>query len=272
MYETPSHDPRTLATSVEAAAIAELVTRDSADAPVIEPVVPLLLDGQPALALTYDRCETAHRLERAPALTLALAEPKLARTGWSPLVVGVRATVDPGPDGELFVEHLLEQELRKHPPSVPLAGSFLLQRENWWYLPRLIVRLEPTGQPQPISRREDRSHGLLAWNPPDADHPEVRTVSVANVSADRIPLGLAQDAPPEGLPATLRLQDFEAPEMERRAALTLRGRVRSGRLEVEQRTGSIGLGKRPGIIARWRSARELERGCKAGIKEGYPPR
>lgn len=273
MDRDSGYDSQTLTTSVEAAAMAELVIPSGSGAPAIEPVVPLLLDGAPALALTYDRREKARAIERAPALTLALAEPRMARIGWSPLAVGVRAAVEPDPEGETFVEHLLEQELRKYPPSVPIANSFLLQRENWWYLPRLILRLEPRREPEPISRREDSGYGLLAWSPPEADHPAARAVSVENVSAERPRLDLPPDATPgNGTPATLRLHDFEVPEMERKTELILSGRVRGGGLEVESRSGSAELGKRPGAIARWRAERALQRGCKRGLKEGYPPR
>lgn len=272
MHWDSGYDSQTLATSVEAAAVAELVLGGSG-APAIEPVVPLLLDGAPALALTYASRELARRIERAPALALALAEPRMARIGWSPLVVPVRARVEPDPEGEVFVEHLLEQELRKHHPSVHLANSFLLQRENWWYLPRLIVRLEPLDEPAPILRREDRGHGLLAWTPPELDRPAALTVAVRDSSSERVRLDPPPDpAPEDGSHATLRLHDFEVPEMERSAALSLHGRLRGGALEVESRDGSAELGKRPGIIARWRSLRALERGCKRGLKEGYAPR
>lgn len=273
MNQDSGYDEQTLATSVEAAAMAELVIPAGSGAPAIEPVVPLLLDGVPALALTYDRREKARAIERARSLTLALAEPRMARIGWSPLVVGVRASVEPDPEGEVFVERLLEQELRKYPPSVPLANSFLLQRENWWYLSRLILRLHPQREPEPIPRREDSSHGLLAWNPPDAENPAARTVAVGDTSSGRPRLGLTPDqAPEDGTPAALRLHDFEIPEMERKTELILSGRVRGGTLEVESRSGSAELGKRPGAIARWRAERSLERGCKRGLKEGYPPR
>ena len=176
MERNSDYDSQTLSTSVEAAAMAELVIPEGsgallAEAPRIEPVVPLLLDGGPALALTYDRRDKAREIERAKSLTLALAEPRMARIGWSPLAVGVRASVEPDPEGEIFVEQLLEQELRKHPPSMHLANSFLLQRENWWYLPRLILRLEPVHEPTPLQRRTDSSHGLLAWNASDEKLP-----------------------------------------------------------------------------------------------------
>ena len=97
-------------------------------------------------------------------------------------------------------------------------------------------------------------------------------MKVEDSSARRIGLDLpSKQGPEDGAYAALRLHDFEMPEMERKTELTLRGRVRGGGLEVESRSGSAELGGRPGAIARWRAERALERGCKRGLKEGYPP-
>lgn len=269
--ERGGYDLQTLATSAELAALgAVVIPASGGDPPEIRGVTPLLLDGAPAFTLAYDRLDEARRFGRAPELTLALYDPRLARVGWSPLAVPVRATVEPDPEGERFCDELLEQELRKHPPSRELANSFLLQRENWWYLPRLIVRLEPVETPRPLARREDPSHGLLAWTAGPGEHPGAQTVAVPNPDGDRVPVTpLGAGAPPDGAPAALRLHDLELPEMERSATLTLSGRLRGGTVAVERRRGAAELGPRPGAISRWRWLRNLERGCKRGLKEGY---
>lgn len=265
------YDLQTLVTSTETAIIGAVALPDPAGgAPDIESVAPLLLRGEPAFTLTYDRLETARRIGRAPELTLALHDPRLARVGWSPLVVPVRAVVEPDPEGGRFSEELLEQELRKHPPSRELANSFLLQRENWWYLSRLIVRLEPVEIPRPISRRKDPAHGLLSWSNGLGAHPGAQTVAVPESSGDRVPIHVTGDGEmPEGVLAALRLHDLEIPEMERSTTLDLSGLLRGGALVVEDRTGSAELGPRPGALARWRWLRSLERGCKRGLKIGF---
>lgn len=265
------YDAQTLVTSAELAALgAVVIPASGGDSPEIEGVTPLMLDGAPAFTLTYDRLEEARRIGRSPQLTLALYDPRLARVGWSPLAVPVRATVEPDPEGERFKEELLEQELRKHPPSRELANSFLLQRENWWYLPRLIVRLEPVETPRPLARREESSHGLLAWTTGPSEHSCVQTVAVPSPDGERVPVSpLGEGTPPDGVPAALRLHELELPEMERSATLKLCGRLRGGELAVERRAGAAELGPRPGIIARWRWLRRLEWGCKRGLKAGY---
>lgn len=237
---------------------------------MVEGVIPLLVDGAPAFTLTYNRLETARCIGRAPELTLVLQDPRLARVGWSPLAVPVRAAVEPDPEGTTFSEEMLEQELRKHPPSREIANSFLLQRENWWYLPRLIVRLEPVETPRPLARREDSAHGLLAWSEGPGEHPGVQAVAVPNPDGERISISpLDPGKLPDEAPATVRLHDLEIPEMERSATFNASGRLRAGELRVETRNGSARLGPRPGVIARWRWLRRLERGCKRGLKAGY---
>jgi hypothetical protein len=269
--EPDGYDAQTLRTSVQTAILgAVAVAGPAGGPPVVEGVIPLLIDNAPAFTLTYDRLETARLIGRAPEITLALHDPRLARVGWSPLSARVRATVEPDPEGDVFLEEMLEQELRKHPPSREIANTFLLQRENWWYLPRLIVRLEPVEIPRPLARREDPSHGLLAWSASPGEPPGVQTVAVRDTTSERLPVSaLGPERLPDDAPATLRLHDLEIPEMESSATFNASGHLRSGELQVESRAGFAELGPRPGIIARWRWLRRLERGCKRGLKAGY---
>lgn len=265
------YDAQTLRTSVQTAILGSAAVAGTSESPpLVEGVIPLLIDDAPAFTLTYDRLETARLIGRTPEITLVLNDPRLARVGWSPLSARVRATVEPDPEGSVFLEEMLEQELRKHPPSREIANTFLLQRENWWYLPRIIVRLEPVEAPRPLARREDASHGLLAWPEAPGDHPGVQTVAVPDTSSERLPISpLGPDNLPDASPATLRMYDLEIPEMESSATFNASGRLRGGELQAETREGSAELGPRPGIISRWRWLRSLERGCKRGLKAGY---
>jgi hypothetical protein len=265
------YDAQTLRTSMQTAILGTaVIPGTSGEAPLVEGVIPLLVDDAPVFTLTYDRLETARRIGRTPEITLVLHDPRLARVGWSPLSARVRATVEPDPEGGVFLEEMLEQELRKHPPSREIANTFLLQRENWWYLPRLIVRLEPVESPRPLARREDPSHGLLAWSGYPGEHPGAQTVSVPDTGGEPLPITpLGPGNLPNEVPATLRMHDLEIPEMESDTTFKASGRLRGGRLQVETRGGSAELGPRPGIIARWRWLRSLEKGCKRGLKAGY---
>jgi hypothetical protein len=265
------YDAQTLRTSVQTAILgAAVIPGPYGGPPLVEGVIPLLIDDALVFTLTYDRLETARLIGRAPELTLVLHDPRLARVGWSPLAAPVRATVEPDPEGDIFSEEMLEQELRKHPPSREIANTFLLQRENWWYLPRLIVRLEPVEAPRPLARREDSSHGLLAWSEALGGYPGAQTVAAPDTAGDYLPISpLGPDNLPDDAPATLRMHDLEIPEMESSTAFNAFGRLRGGRLQVETRSGSAELGPRPGIISRWRWLRSLEKGCKRGLKAGY---
>src|SRR5690606_31504645 len=54
-----------------------------------------------------------------------------------------------------FTEVLLSQELLKYPPSRTYADSPLLCRENWWWLPRLVVRLLGVDRVVDLAHRDD---------------------------------------------------------------------------------------------------------------------
>nr|MBA3232190.1 pyridoxamine 5'-phosphate oxidase family protein [Acidobacteriota bacterium] len=168
---------------------------------------------------------------------------------------------------ETFVEkQLLWQELRKFPPARALADTPVLRREYWWYVPRHIVRLGELGEPAPAGRRTGEEHGVLAWS--GGEGLAAETVRVGDWEAGRIPVTpLSPDgaALPDGTPAALLSHDFEVPEMEQRATFLATGRLLNGRLEVEERSGERKVGKRPGLVARWRGLKSFERACKAGL-------
>ena len=262
------YDSQTLATTSELAAVAAFVFVDADGAPLIEPVAPLLLEGRPAFTLTYARSGLARRISSSLRVAIVFSDSRLAYVGWNPLSVTASAQVIQDPQGRFFREKLLDQELRKYPPDRQLIGSLLLQRENWWYMPRWIFRLVDVGEPNPVARRTGPDHGVLAYDTGDTLAAE--TVRVEDWGADRIPLrpfDAGASLTTEDLPAALFYHDFEVPDMDPRTALLARGRLTNGLLYVAERCGSTALGRRPGLIARWRAQRELERRCRAGLKE-----
>ena len=147
------YDQQTLRTSAEMAAVAELAYLDDDGGLRIEALTPLILDKEPAFALPYSRTDLAYRLEKSPEVSLSFSDSRIARVGWSPLAVEGRVEVVPDTGGDLFLEELLSWELRKFWPSRQLIGSLVLRRDNWWYVPRLILRFTETETPRPIARR-----------------------------------------------------------------------------------------------------------------------
>lgn len=262
-----TYDRQTLRTSAEMAAVAELAYAGEDGAPRIEPLTPLPLEGEPAFALPYSRKDLARRLEASPRVSLTFSDSRLARVGWNSLTVEGKVEVIPDLEGDLFLEELLYWELRKFWPSRQLIGSLVLRRDNWWYLPRLIARFIGNETPRPVVRRAGPNHGVLAWKGGDGITSD--TVRVDDWDSERPSVSpLSPGEPlPSGVPAALLYHDFSVPDMEQRASLHITGRLENGRLRVRDRSGSRELGKRPGIISRWRAQKDLERRCKAGIRE-----
>jgi hypothetical protein len=262
------YDRQTLATTAELAAVAAFACVGADGDPLIEPVAPLLFEGSPTFTLTYARTDLAQRISSSPRVALVFSDSRLAYVGWNPLSVTAKAQVIPDPGGKVFREKLLDQELRKFPPDRELIGSLLLQSENWWYVPRWIVRLVEAGEPHPVARRTGPHHGVLAYDTGETLVSE--TVRVEDWAADRIPIrpfDARTSLPSEDVPAALFYHDFAIPDMDPRTSMLARGRLTNSRLSVTERGGSTTLDKRPGLLARWRAQRNLERRCKAGLKE-----
>ncbi len=261
------YDLQTLRTSAETAAVAELSYLDPDGSPCIEPLTPLLMQKEPSFALPYSRIDLARKLEMSPRVSLAFSDSRLARVGWSPLVVEGMMEVVPDPEGDLFLEELLYWELRKYGPSRQLIGSLVLRRDNWWYVPRLILRFTEIKTLQPIARRAGPDHGVLAWK--TGEDISSGAVRVEDWEAGRpavSPLPPGTELP-GGVPAALLHHDFSIPDLEQHAALRLSGRLENGRLDVTNREGTRTLGKRPRPLARWRAQKYLERRCRAGLKD-----
>ncbi len=261
------YDQQTLCTSAEMAAVAELSYLDADGSPRIEPLTPLLMQKEPAFALPYSRTDLANRLTKSPRVSLTFSDSRLARVGWSPLAVEGMVEVIADAEGDVFLDELLYWELRKFWPSRQLIGSLVLRRDNWWYVPRLILRFTETDTPRPVVRRTEPDHGILAWKT-DKGFVSSDTVTVEDWESERplvSPLS-PQTTLPGDVSAALLYHDFSIPDREQQANQHLLGRLENGRFSVASREGSRTLGKRPGIIARWRAQKELERRCKTGLQ------
>ncbi|MGI8650486.1 MAG: hypothetical protein ACR2KW_08930 [Rubrobacter sp.] len=236
-------------------------------------VTPVVLDGDPAFTLTYADADLAQHLARNPEVCLTFTDSRLARVGWRPLGVTARLSVVPDIEGELYCDELMHQELFKFPPGRKLSNSLILRRENWWYLPRFILKLEATSDAIPLTKRSPENHAVLFWNETGANGDlTCDTVAAEDRGRDGIFVRSlsGRELPASGM-ASLYTHDFSIPDLEHRVSFIASGRLQDGRLAVESREGRRDLLNAPGLLARWREYRNFERRCRAQI-EAYERR
>ena len=246
---------------ISASSLAE-VSWVAACLPRVRGVVALVRGDVPVLAFTYADEHVAREVAGSPMVTLSLTEPRSTGTAFHPLVVVGRPRLLEDPFGDLFATDLLPQELRRYPPSRLLADSPLLQREHWWYLPRLIVEIDVDTVAQ-LSTRDDPAldHLLVVAK---ADGPVVRVARLADGDPERVCLA-SEDSPPPPGPAVLFGQDASFPDLELWTQWSYRGRWDGTGLQVDEAPARIGLERPRGLLQRWRRQREFERRCVAAI-------
>jgi hypothetical protein len=253
-------DVTSLEAAVRAAGVAELLWRAPDGPPAATGVVPLVLGGRPAVALPWAGVDLARSAGASDAAAIVLSDPRLTGSTWQPVAAVGRLTLVEDGDGSLFADALLDQELRKHPPSRALADSPMLRREYWWYLPRLILVLD-VDRVTPIGRRDGPADVVLAV---DDGELHVATVRVADWSAPALQLRGA--VPTAAGPAVLIGQELSVPDVERWTVHTTTGRYADGRLTDVRPAVTRDLEPVPGILARIRRQRALERGCLAALR------
>ncbi|MFW5933843.1 MAG: pyridoxamine 5'-phosphate oxidase family protein [Actinomycetota bacterium] len=250
------HDlPRERARAFARAQLAELVWLDRDGRPAAAVVVPFQVEGGPLVALTYDRSALARELAASPRIALVTATALFLR-GAAPAGVVGRPVLEEDPSGRWFREQLLEQELAKYPPARRLADSLLLQRENWWYLPCLIVRFDDAQ----VLEHLTAAGAVAAVAGPDG-------LAVADGELD----DRGDDARLGGArlsdgPAVVLEHGGEVPELEVRWHRKLRGELVDGRLEVHERDEVPPRHGRHGLVSRLRQQRRLQRGCLAELR------
>jgi hypothetical protein len=250
----------TTSTPLHAAGVAELLWRRPGESPGALGVVPLVLGDRPAVALPWAHVDAARSAGASDAAALVLSDPRLTGSRWQPLVLTGRLTLVEDGDGELFTERLLDQELRKHPPSRALADSPMLRREYWWYLPRLVLLLEGA-RAVPGGRRDTPADAVLGV---DDGTLHVRTVHVADWAAD--PLAVRDGPPSVQGPAVLVGQEISVPDVEQWTVHTTTGRYSGGRLSVDRPAATRALEPRPSVLTRMRRQRALERACVSALR------
>jgi hypothetical protein len=252
----------TLARALNASSLAELSWLDPAGEPHACGVVALVRGDDPALAFTYAVEPVARQVASATAVVLSLRETRSTGPGFEPLLVEGIPRLLEDPRGDLFVEELLAQELRRYPPSRLLADSPLLMREHWWYLPRLVVEIKvDTVRPAP-ARDDGDSHLLVVA---DRGRPEVGVARLRQRNGDVLPLDVVGPVPHAG-PAVLFGQDASFPDLDRWSQWHYRGRWDGRAVTVMEAPAHTGLGPVPGLLQRWRRQRALERRCIEAIR------
>lgn len=247
--------------AVSASSLAEVSWVESG-LPHVRGVVALVHADRPVLAFTYADADVARAVAAAPEVVLSLTETRSTGTSFRPLLVAGRPRLVEDPTGDVFAGDLLVQELRRYPPSRVYADSPILQREHWWYLPRMLVEVDVDAA-QPVTPRRD----------PVTDHllvvakegvPDVRLARLLDLTEDRARLDVEGPAPASG-PAVLFGQDATFPDLEQWTQWHYRGRWDGSVLEVDEAPARTGVGRPAGVVQRWRRQRELERRCVAAI-------
>ncbi len=250
-----------VAQSVNASSLSEICWVDAAGRPRVRGAVTLVRDTTPVLAFTYADEAVARELSSARWLTLALTEPRSTGRAFTPLLADVAPHLIEDPEGDLFTRALLEQELRRYPPSRLYADSPLLMREHWWYLPRLLVELDVRSVRPAPPRSGPDDHVLVVARD---GAPEVRVVAIAQHRPDRLALDVRGAPVPPG-PAVLFGQDASFPDLELWSQWHYTGDWDGDRFAVAEAPSRTGLGPPPGLVQRWRRQRLLERRCIEAI-------
>lgn len=252
------HLPDVLA-AVRAAGVGEVSWTDRGGRLQVGGVVPLVAPttSSPVLALPYGEVDLARSIAAARTVVLSLTESRATSSAWQPVAVRCTPRLTEDREGDRFSAELLEQELVKYPPSRLLADSVMLRRENWWWLPRLIIDLEVEDAASIAPRSAPTDHLLVTSD-------AVRTVGVdtSEVSSPRVVSGA--DGVAAG-PAVLFGQDLSLPDMEEWAQWGWRGEWDGEAFTAASVPDRIGLPSAAGLRVRWRRQRALEKACRRGL-------
>ena len=249
--------------------VAELVWIDKSGSPRATAVVPLEHEGRPTLALHWSAWDPARELAACPASALVLSDRRQAQRDWEPGVLHGRMRLLVDHDGSVFAEQLLDQELRKHPPSRAYADSAVLRREHWWFLPRLLLVLEPTGAAPVQERSDPEATGVLAVVGADGGL-DVDTVAVRVSDAGARCVSLGGRRAPAAGPAVLLRHDFAVPDLERWGRSPAYGRWDGQALHTDDTVTGPVLPPVPGLRERLRTHRELEKQCRRALRQQPP--
>lgn len=242
------------------------------------PVVPLVWpqDRTPCAAIPLSQLDDAESIVREAALSVHTSHGT-PRTLLATGRVNVRVDLT----GTEFIEHLLPQEVAKHPPTRLRADSLMARKENWWWLPRVLVTLTESAHVHALPARTHFEDALLVRQRPGhaerVDEPYLVVVTAANWpqpgSQSRIELwprcGTALGGEGE---AAFVFGHRHSPDLERWESWHRSGTLHDEVLHVWSAEGA----PRPGdehagaaepftLLERWSQHRRTAKACKAGI-------
>lgn len=252
------------------AVVAELSWRGD-DGPAAIAIVPLVLDGRPCAALPYHRVEEVVSLADGAVATWTVTDPR-GPAGTPGVRFTGTVTVRDDLDGNEFTDHLLDQELRRHPPSRLRADSAMQRREHWWWLPRRIVQLTGPTRTSALPRRTGPEGALLVTEDVAAGvvvTPVEVAGTVPSAAGTRTTVRRLDGDPVRGAaePALLMGHDYLVPDLSRWSTWRRWGELRGDGFEVARAEGAPELELAPSRLRdRLRDERAVARGCRQGLR------
>lgn len=261
-----------LVTVWQRSTVAEL-SWTSPSGPAGIPVVPLMWRDTPCVALPYAHADVALRLRERQHVAFSVTDEG---AGGRTAVVGV-GPVDVVEDleGHEFVEHLLEQEVVKHPPTRLRADSLMARRENWWWVSRVLVTLGTIEEEYPLHPRTRAEDTLLVRE--RSGRPVIDVVTAEGRperSVENIDLWARNGGLLKGVdePAFMFSHQY-SPDFERWERWFRSGRLSGESLLVNESDGTP-TGTAPSgplspyrLWERFTNHRSLARACRKGIGE-----
>lgn len=248
------------------AVLAEL-SWSAPDGPRGMPVVPLMLDELPCVALPYMHLDAIDTMTGVTAALSVTDGTMLAEDATAAVAVGDVEIIH-DLQGATFVEELLEQEVVKYPPSRLLADGLMARRENWWWVPRVLVSMTGVQASYPVPARTAAQDAVLV-----RDHPGQPRLDVVTAAQWQAADGGTVDVWPkdgsllegEGESA-YAFGHRHSPDFERWEPWYRRGVLSGEAMTVTDADGFPGFELEPfGIWRRLRHHRATERACRSGI-------
>lgn len=229
------------------------------------PVVPLVLEGSPCVALPYSQ---VHHLPGLVGATTVFSVTDQLSGGRAAALASGSVEVTEDPQGKRFVDQLLEQEVVKYPPSRLRIDSLMARRENWWWVPRILVRLHDIRSESEVTGRTRATDALAVRAVDGVPHVQVLTADDWPWQCDEVVEVFGRDGAPVGGRGepTLVYSHQYSPDFERWERWHRRGRLRGERLHIEESEGQPLEAVPPlRFLERYLNHRQVARACRAGI-------
>ncbi|MUL44217.1 hypothetical protein FZ103_24155 [Streptomonospora sp. PA3] len=233
------------------------------------PVVPLMWGDLPCVALPMAHLDAVDTMTSGRA-AFAVTDPPGAEAAGGTVAAGpvdIRFDLE----GKRFADHLLEQEIVKHPPTRLRADGLMARRENWWWMPRVLITLTELEEVREIPARRRGEDALLVRPGAQGGAPRVDTVTARTwpeAPGGGVELWRRDGAALEGAgePA-FAFAHRHSPDFERWERWYRAGRAEGEVLKVAAGTGAPEPEPlRPyNLLARYRNHRDVVRACRAGI-------